>query len=189
MPGTTARVQTKVVVRFASTIARQSSSATSSTGTPPCPATPPALFTRMSIRPMRSTSSATCRASETSTVSRSTPCAVAPCSRSAPRIAAPMPWAVPVTSATRPARSGTAPAVLEHVADLLHARPPDAEHVLVRALVDAAERAVAEQLAHRGGLERAHLRDVGHRLPLVRKLDAGEARPREVLEPRRMARV
>src|SRR5439155_17632848 len=142
-----------------------------------------------SIRPMRSTSSATWAGSETSQVSRSTPWTVAPCSASAFAMAAPMPPAVPVTSATRPERSGIAPAVLEDVPHLFDARLPDAQHVLVGPLVGAAEGAVAEQFPHLVGIDLANGRDVDHRLPLPRLLDARQARPREVLEPRGVARV
>ena len=98
--------------------------------------TPPALLTRMSTRPIRSTSAATCCGSATSAVSRSTPCSGRAVLRERVGIAAPMPCAVPVTSATRPPRSGTAPAVPHQVAHLLHARLPDAEDVLVRTLVE-----------------------------------------------------
>ena len=41
IPGTTARVHRNAVVRLASITARQSSSVTSSSGWPTCPATPP----------------------------------------------------------------------------------------------------------------------------------------------------
>src|SRR5438128_2157354 len=188
MQETTARVQTNVLVRFASTTACQSSSETSSSGRPTCPTTPPALLTRISTEPIRSRSAATCAPSVTSTVSLSTPCTVAPCRSSADAIAEPIPCAVPVTSAVLPWRSGTRPAVLDHVANFLDARLPDAQHVLVGTLVQAAERSVAEQLAHVGRVGLAHPRDVGHRLSLSRVHDAGEARPREVLEPGRVAR-
>src|SRR5712692_3533855 len=184
MPGTTARVQTNVLVRFASTTACQSSSETSSSGRPTCPTTPPALLTRMSTGPIRPRSAATCALSVTSTVSLSTPWTVAPCRSSARAIAEPIPCAVPVTSAVLPGRSGTRPAVLDQLAHFLDARLPHAQHVLVGTLVEAAERAVAEQLPHLGRIGVAHRAYVGHRLSLLRLCDAGEARPREVLEPR-----
>src|SRR5262245_9108211 len=101
----------------------------------------------MSTRPIRSRSAPTCSASVTSTVALSTPCAVAPLASSWRRIAAPMPCAVPVTSAVLPERSGiAAPAALDHLAYLFDARLPDAKHVLVGTLVDAARGAVAEEL-------------------------------------------
>src|SRR5262245_41204098 len=167
MAGTTALVHTNVLVRLASTTSSQSSSETSSTAWPTWPQTPPALLTRMSIAPIRSTSPATWPGSVTSTVSLSTPCAVAPCASSAATMAAPMPCAVPVTSAVLPVRSGTrVPAIREDVAHLLDARLPHTKHVLVGTLVEPAQRAVAEQLAHVGRIERAHVRDVLHGLPL-----------------------
>src|SRR5689334_16981033 len=186
MPGTTARVQTNVVVRFASTTACQSSSGTSSSGTPTWPTTPPALLTRMSTGAMRSTSAVTCCVSPASTVSRSTPWTVAPQRSSAAAIAAPIPCAVPVTSAVLPARSGsgTRPAVLDQAPDLRDSRLPDPKDVLVRPLVQAAERAVAEHHADVGRVGLPHASDVGHRLALLRLLDVREPRPREVLEPR-----
>src|SRR5256885_1668086 len=95
---------------------------------------------------------------------------------------APIPCAVPVTSATRPVRSGI-PALLEQRPDLLDAPRPDTENVGLGPLVGAAEGAVAEQLAHLARIELAHRRDVRHRLPLGWKLYAVEARPGEVLEP------
>src|SRR4051812_47280632 len=155
MPGATARVHTNVLVRLASTTARQSASDTSSSGRPTCPATPPAQLTRTSTRPSSDTSAATAAESLTSHASRSTPCTVRPSAASAETIAAPIPCALPVTSATR-----SAPAMLEPLARLLHAGRPHAQHVLVRALVVAAERAVAQQLAHRGGALRAQRPDV-----------------------------
>jgi hypothetical protein len=91
MPGATARVHRKVLVRLASTTARQSASEISSSGRPTWPTTPPALLTRMSTFPTAATNSSTCAASVTSTVSRSQPWTVAPCSPSAAAIAAPMP--------------------------------------------------------------------------------------------------
>src|SRR4051812_18598343 len=148
MPGAAARVHRNVLVRFASTTARQSASETSSSGRPTCPTTPPALLTRMSTLPIDATKSPTWRSSVTSTVSRSQPCTVAPCSVSAAAIALPMPCAVPVTIATRPRRSGTGPAVRDQVAHFLDPCLPDAQHILVGPLVQAAERAVSEQLAH-----------------------------------------
>src|ERR1044071_602802 len=166
MPGVTARVQTKVLVRFASTTACQSSSEICSSGRPIWPTTPPALLTRMSIRPISATSSSTWRESLTSTVSRSRPCTTAPCAASAAAIAAPIPCAVPVTSATRPERSGNGPAVLEQVAHLFDPCLPHAHPVGGRALVGTAERPVAEQVAHLERVELVQLRTVGHRLPL-----------------------
>src|SRR4051812_28010662 len=144
IPGATARVHTNVLVRLASTTARQSASDTASSGRPTWPTTPPAQLTSTSTRPMRCTSQATAAASVTSHSSLSTPCTRIPSARSAATIAAPMPCAAPVTSAVR-----SGPAMLEPLAGLLHARGPHAQHVLVRALVVAAERAVAQQLAHR----------------------------------------
>src|SRR5512146_1005286 len=188
MPGATARVQTNVLVRFASTTACQSASETSSSGRPTWPTTPPALLTRMSTRPIPATRSATCPESLTSTVSRSCPCTTAPCASSAAAMPAPIPCAVPVTSATRPVRSGI-PTVLEQRPDLLDARRPDTEDVGLRPLVGAAERAVAEQIAHIARIELAHPRHVRHRFRLGGKLDTRQPRPREVLEPRRVRRV
>ena len=108
MPGTTARVQRKVLVRLASTTARQSSSETSSSGRPTWPTTPPALLTRTSTAPIRSRSAA-----DRGGVAHVDGVLVDAVHRRARRrcsaaaIAAPMPWAVPVTSATLPSSSGT----------------------------------------------------------------------------------
>src|SRR5436190_12913625 len=135
----------------------------------------------MSMRPIRAASSATWSLSATSTVSRSTACTLAAQRSSASAIARPIPCAAPVTRAVRPARSGTRPAVLDEVANLLDSRLPDAQHVLVGALVEAAERAVAELFPHLERIGLAHARDVGHRFALLRLLDAREPRPREVL--------
>src|SRR3954447_15826661 len=184
MPGATARVQTNVLVRFASTTARQSASETSSSGRPTWPTTPPAQLTSTSTRARRASRSSTAAESDTSHSSRSTPWTVMPSPRSAATMAAPMPCAAPVTSATR-----SGPAMLEAVAGLLHARRPHAQHVLVGALVVAAQRAVAEQLAHgrrRLGAERP---DVLLGLAAGRLLHARKARPGEVLHPRRVAAV
>src|SRR4051794_25900322 len=188
MCGTTARVQRKALVRLASTTARQSAGETSSSGFPTWPTTPPALLTRTSTGPMRSTSAATASGSLRSALSRSTRCTVAPSASSPSAIAAPMPWAVPVTSATVPSSSATVvPAVLDEVADLLDAGLPDTQDVLVGPLVEPAELAVAEQLADGLRVARAQRADVLHRLLQLRLLDAGEARPGEVLEPRAVA--
>src|SRR5439155_1132775 len=116
-------------------------------------------------------------------------CTVAPCSASAFAMAAPIPPLVPVTSATLPARSGIAPAALEDLAHLLDTRPPDAQDVVVGPLVEAAEGAVAQQLPHLVRIEVANGRDVEHRLPFLRLLDARQARPWEVLEPGGVARL
>src|SRR3954463_14515876 len=155
IPGTTARVHTNVLVRFASTTARQSASDTASTGWWTWPTTPPAQLTSTSTRPSSATSASTAAESVTSHCSRSTPCTGSPSAASAAAMAAPIPCAVPVTSATR-----SGPAMLEPLARLLDARRPHPQHVLVRALVVAAERAVAQQLAHRGGGLRAQRPDV-----------------------------
>src|SRR3954466_12863932 len=179
IPATTPRVHTNVLVRFASTTARQSSSDTSSSGRPTWPATPPAQLTSTSTRPMRCSSQATEAESVTSHSSLSTPCTRNPSARRAAAIAAPIPCAVPVTSAVR-----SGPAMLEQLARLLHARGPHAQHVGVRALVVAAERAVAQQLAHgarRLGAQRA---DVLLGLAAGRLLHAFQPRPGEVLHPR-----
>src|SRR2546425_9044120 len=189
MPGTTARVHTKVLFSFGPTTPRQSSSEPSSSGRPTCPTTPPALLTRMSTGPIRSMSDATWSRSVTSTSSLSTPCTVAPCWASAAAIAEPMPCAVPVTSAVLPLRSGTRPAVLDQVAHFLDAGVPHAKHVAVGTLVEPPERAVAELLAQVHGIRLAHPRDVDHLLSLRRRRDAGKAGPREVLEPRGMTRI
>src|SRR5438445_11989446 len=98
----------------------------------------------MSTEPIRSMSAATCARSVTSTESLSTPCTLAPWRSSAAAIAAPIPWAVPVTSAVRPPRSGTRPAVLDQLTHFLDARLPHAQHVRVGTLVEASEQAVAE---------------------------------------------
>src|SRR5437660_1308732 len=86
-------------------------------------------------------------------------------------------------------RLAAAPAVGEQIANLLDAGLPDAQHVLVGALVQTAERPVAEQLPHLGRVGSAQAGDVRHRLALVRRRHARQARPREVLEPRGVARV
>src|SRR4051794_4464971 len=184
IPGTTARVQRKVDLRFASTTACQSSSATSSSGRPTWPTTPPALFTRMSTRPTEATNASTAARSVTSTVSLSQPWTAAAHSASERAIPAPIPCATPVTIATRPFRSRIAPAVLDQVSNLVDACLPDAQDVLIGPQVEPAEGAVTEQLANLERVELAHPRDISHRLALVRPLDPREARPREVLEPR-----
>src|SRR3954462_5164177 len=184
IPGVTARVATNVLVRFASTTARQSASDTSSSGRPTWPTTPPAQLTSTSTRPISCTSAATAAESVTSHSSRSTPWTMNPSAASAAAIAAPIPCAVPVTSATR-----SGPAMLEPLARLLDARRPHPQHVLVRALVVAAERAVAQQLAHRGGGLRAQRPDVLLGLAPRRLLDAGQPRPGKVLHPRGVAAV
>src|SRR5262245_19686863 len=104
IPGTTARVQRNAVVRFASITSRQSWSDTSSSGLPTSPQTPPALLTRMSTGPRPAKNSLTAAALVRSAVSLSTPCTTAPLSVSAAAMPAPMPCAVPVTTAVRPAR-------------------------------------------------------------------------------------
>src|SRR3954469_9109565 len=182
MPGTTARVHTNVLVRFASTTARQSASDTASTGWWTWPATPPAQLTSTSTRPICATSASTAAESVTSHSSRSTPWTVNPSAASAAAIAAPIPFAGAVTRAPR-----QGPAMLEPLARLLDARRPHPQHVLVRALVVAAERAVAQQLAHRRGGLGAQRPDVLLGLGAGRLLDAGQARPGEVLHPRRVA--
>src|SRR5207247_3632599 len=105
-----------------------------------------------------------------STSSLSMPCAFAPCASSAFRIAAPMPCAVPVTSAVLSRRSATRPAALDDIAHFLDARLPDAQDILIGSLVRAPERPVAEQFAHGYGVELPHLHDVRHRLSLLRLL-------------------
>src|SRR3954451_6125768 len=184
IPGATARVHTNVLVRLASTTARQSASETSSSGRPTWPTTPPAQLTSTSTRPTSARSACTAAESDTSHCSRSTPCTVRPSRSSAATMAAPMPWAAPVTSATR-----SGPAMLEPLARLLHARRPHAQHVLVGALVVAAQRAVAQQLAHRGRRLGAQRADVLLGLAAGRLLHARKARPGEVLHPRRVAAV
>src|SRR5213078_1118300 len=77
-----------------------------------------------------------------------------------------------------------APSGLDQLAHLFDARLPDTEHVLVRPLVDAAERAVADQIAQPVRADDAVRDLVEHGLLLVRELDALEPRPREVLHPR-----
>src|SRR2546428_4832400 len=182
--GMTARVQRNALVRFASTIARQSSSLTSSSGRPTWPQTPPALLTSTSICPMRSTSRATWRGSVRSAVSRSTRWTVAPSSSSPAAIAVPIPWAVPVTRATLPLSSGiAAPPVLEQIADLRHAGPPELEHLPVRSLVGAAKAAVDGQPAELIGRRLPHDARGDRRLDTPGQGDAGDARPGEVLHP------
>src|SRR5207253_4382328 len=135
-------------VRLASKIAFQSASLISSRGRPIWPTTPPAQFTRTSTRPMRATSASTCRASARSAVSRSTRCTFAPSSSSPLAIAVPIPCAPPLTSATLPESSATfRPAVLDQIADLGDAGPPEIEDLLVGALVGATEHAVDRQPA------------------------------------------
>src|SRR2546425_4288352 len=182
--GMTARVQRNALVRFASTIARQSSSLTSSSGRPTWPQTPPALLTSTSMRPTRSTSRATWRGSARSAVSRSTRWTVAPSSSSPAAIAAPIPCAVPATSATLPPSSGIgAPPVLEQVPHLRHAGPPDIEHLRLGSLVGAAEVPVDGQPTQLVGrrLPDAARRD--RRLRAPGHDDPGKARPGEVLHP------
>src|SRR5205807_10003502 len=73
--------------------------------------------------------------------------------------------------------------------DLLHSGLPDLEHLLVRAPVEAAVRAVAEESPHARGILRLQTRAVDHRLALGGQLHALEPRPGEALEPRGVARV
>ena len=83
-----------------------SSSETSSIGGGSGPTTPPALLTRMSTPPTEAKNAVDLAGSLTSTVGRRVlvePVTVAPSSRSAAAIAAPMPCAVPVTTAVLPA--------------------------------------------------------------------------------------
>src|ERR1700678_1024814 len=111
--GTTARVHRNMVVRFASTTLRQASTGTSSSGRPTCPTTPPAVLTRMSTGPTAVKTSLTADGSVRSAAvsadpSRavgclSTRCTLAPSAARASAIAAPIPWAPPVTTATLPA--------------------------------------------------------------------------------------
>src|SRR5580692_1376132 len=108
IPGTTARVHRNVLVRLASTIACQSSSVTSSSGRPAWPQTPPALLTRMSTAAIAAKNSATSAGLVRSATSLSTRWTTAPSPASASAIAAPMPCAVPVTTAVLPARPGRA---------------------------------------------------------------------------------
>src|SRR6266511_3963006 len=74
------------------------------------------------------------------------------------------------------------PAGLEQRAYLLDARLPDAENVLVGALVRAAERAVSEVVAQGTRATGAHPGQIERRL-LLRHRDSGKPRPREVLHP------
>src|ERR1700683_2219609 len=106
MPGITARLHRNAVVRLASTTSPQFWSVTSSIGWPTCPATPPALLTRMSTSPTAAKNSRTATGSLKSALSLSTPCTVAPSSLSAAAIAVPMPCATPVTTAVLPASPG-----------------------------------------------------------------------------------
>src|SRR6266550_8790242 len=182
--GMTARVQRNVLVRFASTMARQSSSPISSRGRPTWPATPPALLTSTSMGPMRSISRATWPGSARSAVSRSTRCTFAPSSSSPSAIALPIPCAVPVTSATLPVSSGTSgPAVLDQVANLRHSCAPNLEDLLVGSLIGTPEDTVDGQPAQLvgGRLPDAALGD--RRLDALGHHDAGDARPGEVLHP------
>src|SRR5512132_1073704 len=150
--GITARVQRNALVRLASTIARHSSSLTSSSGLPTCPTTPPAQLTRMSMRPRRAISFATCAGSVRSAVSRSTRWTVAPSSSRPFAIAVPIPWAVPVTSATLPLSSPIlVPAVLDEIADFRDTGTPKLEDFIVGSLVGAAEAPVHGDTAQLGG--------------------------------------
>src|SRR2546426_12431914 len=150
--GMTARVQRNALVRFASTIARQSSSVTWSSGLPTWPTTPPALLTRMSMRPSRAISLATWAGSVRSAVSRSTRWTVAPSSSNPFAIAVPIPCAVPVTSATFPLSSPIlVPPVLDQVANLRHPGPPQLQDFLVRSLVGAPKASVDREATEFGG--------------------------------------
>src|SRR5437867_945256 len=185
--GMTARVQRNALVRLASTIARQSSSLTWSRGLPTWPTTPPALLTRMSTRPSRAMSFATCAESERSAVSRSTRWTVAPSSSNPFAIAVPIPCAVPVTRATLPLSSPIlVPPVLDQVANLRDTGPPELEYLVVRSLVGAAEASVDREAAELRGrrLPDDGLRD--ERLHAFRHGHALKTRPREVLHPRSM---
>src|SRR3984957_13310181 len=111
--GTAARVRRNMVVRFASTTSCQASVVTSSSGRPTWPTTPPAVLTRMSTAPTAAKKSSTTNASVRSAAvsadpsravgSLSTRCTFAPSAARASAIAAPIPWAAPVTTATLPA--------------------------------------------------------------------------------------
>ena len=133
MTGTTARVKWNAPSRLIAKITRQSSSETSSTGRITWPATPPAVLTSTSRRPAsaaaRATKACTAALSRTSTTSaRPAPArapsiaarvasssagrtsqahTVAPSRASATPMARPMPWAAPVTIATRPVSRDT----------------------------------------------------------------------------------
>src|SRR5438477_1636322 len=185
IPGMTARVQRNALVRFASTIARHSSSLTSSRGLPTWPTTPPALLTSTSMRPSRLIRLATCLGSERSAVSRSTRWTFAPSSSSPFAIAVPIPCAVPVTSATFPVSSPIfVPPVLDEVAHFRDAGPPKLEHLRVGALVRAAKAPVDGEAAQ---LDRSGLADDAlryERLCAFRHGDPRQACPRKVLHPR-----
>ena len=149
-------MQTNVLVRLASTIARQSSSETSSSGLPTCPQTPPAQLTRMSIAAdplderrhlLRVGDVACIPIDAVSVCSVLRECALDRRSDSAGRAGDERDAALEVRHhASR----------REHVADFLDARPPDPQDVLVGPHVEPAERAVSEQLAHVGRIGLAH---------------------------------
>src|SRR5436853_687364 len=144
----TARGQRNALVRFASTIERQSSSLTWSSGLPTWPTTPPALLTSTSMRPRRAIRFVTCLGSDRSAVSRSTRWTFAPSSSRPFAIAVPIPCAVPVTSATLPLSSPIlVPSVLDQIANFGHACPPHLEHFGLRPLVRPTEDAVHRQSA------------------------------------------
>src|SRR5438552_3596471 len=183
--GMTARVQRNALVRFASTIERQSSSLTCSSGLPTWPTTPPALLTSTSMRPRRAIRSVTCLGSERSAVSRSTRWTFAPSSSRPFAIAVPMPCAVPVTSATLPLSSPIlVPPVLDEVAHFGDAGPPELEDFCIGPLVGATEASIDGQAAQLGRrrLSGNGLRD--ERLHPFRHGHPRQARPREVLHPR-----
>src|SRR5437660_7540116 len=79
------------------------------------------------------------------------------------------------------------PAGLEQLAYLRHRDRPELQHLLVRALVGASERPVAERQADLCGV--AELVDLRHRLRLCRHRHTREPCPREVLEPVRVGRA
>src|SRR5207237_10813428 len=99
-------------------------------------------------------------------------------------IAAPMPSAVPVTSATLPLSSPTlVPPVLDEVANFRDPGPPELEDLFIGPLVGAPEASIDGQAAQLGGrrLSGDRLRD--QRLHPFRHGHPRESRPREVLHP------
>src|SRR5437016_1836978 len=88
----------------------------------------------------------------------------------------------------RPGRPSLAapPSNLEQLPHLLDARLPDPQHLLVVALVEPAEAAVADHVAQLLGPRHQVGGLVQHRLRLGRRLDARQPRPGKVLAPVRV---
>ena len=119
---------------------------------------------------------------------------IPPRPRTAGRAAGPAGSGIVRCRGTSPRRTDPAvsprPRALDQRAYLVDPGLPDPQRLLVRHRVRPAVGAVADRRPHARRLELAERLAVGdHRLLRRRQLDAGEARPRKALEPRRVRRV